>query len=103
MHVGMATVFQNTGRAVTDRQIYLNELALADLAEPLGFESIWSVEPSSTTTMSSRRCVWAQMLLRVAEIVRSELNIGTTTATVSSSCCTTSAKLAKWPAIVSLA
>src|SRR6476469_4102354 len=44
MHVGMATVFQNTGRAVSDRQIYLNELALADLAEPLGFESIWSVE-----------------------------------------------------------
>jgi len=44
MHVGMATVFQNTGRTVSDRQIYLNELALADLAEPLGFESIWSVE-----------------------------------------------------------
>jgi len=44
MHVGMATVFQNTGRTVSDRQIYLNELALADMAEPLGFESIWSVE-----------------------------------------------------------
>src|SRR5215204_1155422 len=44
MHVGMATVFQNTGHAVSDRQIYLNELALADMAEPLGFESIWSVE-----------------------------------------------------------
>src|SRR5881398_237674 len=44
MHVGMATVFQNTGRTVSDRQIYLNELALADMAEPLGFGSIWSVE-----------------------------------------------------------
>src|SRR5205823_7844549 len=44
MHVGMAAVFQNTGRALSDRQIYLNELALADLAEPLGFESIWGVE-----------------------------------------------------------
>src|SRR4029077_20233636 len=44
MHVGMAAVFQNTGRALTDHQIYLNELALADMAEPLGFESIWSVE-----------------------------------------------------------
>lgn len=44
MHVGMAAVFQNTGRQITDRQVYLNELALADLAEPLGFESIWSVE-----------------------------------------------------------
>src|SRR5918993_5032824 len=44
MHVGMAAVFQNTGRALRDHQIYLNELALADMAEPLGFESIWSVE-----------------------------------------------------------
>src|SRR5437588_3120935 len=44
MHVGMAAVFQNTGRKVSDRQIYLNELALADMAEPLGFDSIWSVE-----------------------------------------------------------
>jgi alkanesulfonate monooxygenase SsuD/methylene tetrahydromethanopterin reductase-like flavin-dependent oxidoreductase (luciferase family) len=40
----MAAVFQNTGRALSDRQVYLNELALADMAEPLGFESIWSVE-----------------------------------------------------------
>src|SRR3954462_3767187 len=53
MHVGMATVFQNTGRTVSDRQIYLNELALAELAEPLGFESIWSVEHHFTSyTMS---------------------------------------------------
>lgn len=36
MHVGMAAVFQNTGRALSDHQIYLNELALADMAEPLG-------------------------------------------------------------------
>ena len=42
MHVGMATVFQNTGRALSDHQIYLNELALADMAEPLGFELIWA-------------------------------------------------------------
>jgi alkanesulfonate monooxygenase SsuD/methylene tetrahydromethanopterin reductase-like flavin-dependent oxidoreductase (luciferase family) len=40
----MATIFQNTGRQLTDREVYLNELALADMAEPLGFESIWSVE-----------------------------------------------------------
>ena len=44
MHVGMAAVFQNTGRALSDHQIYLHELALADMAEPLGFDSIWSVE-----------------------------------------------------------
>ncbi|MEK6529681.1 MAG: LLM class flavin-dependent oxidoreductase, partial [candidate division NC10 bacterium] len=44
MHVGMATVFQNPKKARTDLEVYRNELKLADLAEPLGFESIWGVE-----------------------------------------------------------
>jgi alkanesulfonate monooxygenase SsuD/methylene tetrahydromethanopterin reductase-like flavin-dependent oxidoreductase (luciferase family) len=44
MHIGMASVFQNPGRARSDREVYANELRLADLAEPLGFESIWGVE-----------------------------------------------------------
>src|SRR5581483_3075675 len=44
MHVGMAVVFQNPGKARSDRDVYLNELRLADLAEPLGFQSIWGVE-----------------------------------------------------------
>jgi len=44
MHVGMASVFQNPGQARSDREVYQNELRLADLAEPLGFESIWGVE-----------------------------------------------------------
>jgi alkanesulfonate monooxygenase SsuD/methylene tetrahydromethanopterin reductase-like flavin-dependent oxidoreductase (luciferase family) len=44
MHVGMAAVFQNPGRARSDRDVYVNELRLADLAEPLGFQSIWGVE-----------------------------------------------------------
>src|SRR2546429_1310417 len=44
MHVGMAAVFQNPGKARTDREVYTGELRLADLAEPLGFESIWGVE-----------------------------------------------------------
>jgi alkanesulfonate monooxygenase SsuD/methylene tetrahydromethanopterin reductase-like flavin-dependent oxidoreductase (luciferase family) len=44
MHVGMATIFQNPGRARTDLEVYQRELGLADLAEPLGFESIWGVE-----------------------------------------------------------
>lgn len=44
MHVGMSVVFQNTGKKVSDFQIYRDELKLAELAEPLGFESIWSVE-----------------------------------------------------------
>jgi alkanesulfonate monooxygenase SsuD/methylene tetrahydromethanopterin reductase-like flavin-dependent oxidoreductase (luciferase family) len=44
MHVGMAAVFQNPGRSRTDRDVYVNELRLAELAEPLGFESVWGVE-----------------------------------------------------------
>jgi len=44
MHVGMAVIFQGSGEGRTDRDVYQNELRLADLAEPLGFESIWGVE-----------------------------------------------------------
>src|SRR5712691_1596713 len=44
MHVGMATVFQNPQQARADREVYRNELRLADLAEPLGYESVWGVE-----------------------------------------------------------
>ncbi len=44
MHVGMAAVFQNPGKARPDHEVYRDELRLAGLAEPLGFESIWGVE-----------------------------------------------------------
>src|ERR1700752_4205993 len=44
MHVGMAAVFQNPGKAQSDRDVYLSELRLTELAEPLGFESVWGVE-----------------------------------------------------------
>src|SRR5215470_5138459 len=44
MQVGMAAVFQNPGRARRDFDVYRDDLRLADLVEPLGFDSIWSVE-----------------------------------------------------------
>ena len=44
MHVGLATVFQNPKKSRADLDVYRNELRLADLGEPLGFESIWGVE-----------------------------------------------------------
>jgi alkanesulfonate monooxygenase SsuD/methylene tetrahydromethanopterin reductase-like flavin-dependent oxidoreductase (luciferase family) len=44
MHVGMSVIFQNPGRTRPDFEIYREEMALADMAEPLGFESVWSVE-----------------------------------------------------------
>ena len=44
MHVGMAVIFQGEGEGRTDRNVYRNELRLGDLAEPLGFGSLWGVE-----------------------------------------------------------
>jgi alkanesulfonate monooxygenase SsuD/methylene tetrahydromethanopterin reductase-like flavin-dependent oxidoreductase (luciferase family) len=44
MHVGTAVIFQNPHDRRPDHAIYAEELALIDLAEPLGFESAWGVE-----------------------------------------------------------
>jgi alkanesulfonate monooxygenase SsuD/methylene tetrahydromethanopterin reductase-like flavin-dependent oxidoreductase (luciferase family) len=44
MHVGLSVIFQNPGETKPDRDIYAEELVLAKQAEPLGFDSIWSVE-----------------------------------------------------------
>ena len=44
MHVGAAVIFQSHGSDLPDHQIYANDLSLVDLVEPLGYESIWSVE-----------------------------------------------------------
>jgi alkanesulfonate monooxygenase SsuD/methylene tetrahydromethanopterin reductase-like flavin-dependent oxidoreductase (luciferase family) len=43
VHVGLSVIFQGSvGRP--DREVYAADLALADLAEELGFDSIWGVE-----------------------------------------------------------
>jgi alkanesulfonate monooxygenase SsuD/methylene tetrahydromethanopterin reductase-like flavin-dependent oxidoreductase (luciferase family) len=44
MHVGMATIFQNPHDARPDGEVYAADAHLADLAEPLGFDSVWGVE-----------------------------------------------------------
>jgi len=44
MHVGMTTFFQNIGRPISDYEVYRHEMSMADLAEPLGFDSIWGAE-----------------------------------------------------------
>lgn len=44
MHVGYGAAFQNPNNALSDAEVYRNELRLAELAEPLGFDSVWSVE-----------------------------------------------------------
>ena len=44
MHVGMGIFFQNLGDARSDADVYQHELALADMAEPLGFDSVWGPE-----------------------------------------------------------
>lgn len=53
MHVGLSIIFQSPEGPQADRQVYRDELRLADLAEPLGFHSIWAVEHHFTDyTMS---------------------------------------------------
>jgi len=44
MHVGMSTIFQNPHDRRPDHEVYAEELRLAALAEPLGYESVWGVE-----------------------------------------------------------
>ena len=44
MQIGMAAICQNPAQKISDYEVYKNEMRLADLAEPLGFDSIWSVE-----------------------------------------------------------
>ena len=44
MRMGYAPLFQNLGKPISDQEVYAQELRLAELAEPLGFDSVWSVE-----------------------------------------------------------
>src|SRR5262245_61952942 len=44
MHVGYGAVFQNPNNALSDAEVYRQELRLAEMAEPLGFDSIWGIE-----------------------------------------------------------
>lgn len=42
MHVGMTTFFQNLTGTHSDLEVYTHDLPMAELAEPLGFASIWT-------------------------------------------------------------
>ena len=44
MHVGYGSVFQNPNNQLSDREVWRQEVRLAEMAEPLGFDSIWSIE-----------------------------------------------------------
>src|SRR6201987_1197972 len=44
MHVGYGAAFQNPNNAHSDAEVYRNEVRLPEMAEPLGFDSVWSVE-----------------------------------------------------------
>lgn len=44
MHVGYASIFQNPHNALSDREVWREELRMALQAEPLGFDSVWSIE-----------------------------------------------------------
>ena len=44
MKVGGAVIFQNPMNEKSDREVYQHDLKIGDMYEPLGFDSIWSVE-----------------------------------------------------------
>ena len=44
MHVGASFIFQNPGKQQPDHAVWDEELAMVDLVEPLGFESVWATE-----------------------------------------------------------
>src|ERR671936_2079184 len=44
MHVGFGPLFQTPGNRLSDAEVYRQELRLAEMAEPMGFGSVWSVE-----------------------------------------------------------
>jgi alkanesulfonate monooxygenase SsuD/methylene tetrahydromethanopterin reductase-like flavin-dependent oxidoreductase (luciferase family) len=44
MKFGLQIIFQNQGKAISDRQMVQEELRLAELAESLGFDEVWPVE-----------------------------------------------------------
>ena len=44
MHIGAGIIFQNPGKTRADREVYEIDLGFADLVEPFGFNSIWTVE-----------------------------------------------------------
>ena len=37
-------IFQNPENRLSDSEVYVNEVRLAEMAEPLGFDSIWGIE-----------------------------------------------------------
>jgi alkanesulfonate monooxygenase SsuD/methylene tetrahydromethanopterin reductase-like flavin-dependent oxidoreductase (luciferase family) len=44
MKVGVLLVFQNWHEDLSDEEMYLQELRLGEMAETLGYDSVWSVE-----------------------------------------------------------
>ncbi len=51
LEVGLSVVFQNVDATRPDHAVYKNELRIADLAEPLGFDSVWTTEHHFTDYM----------------------------------------------------
>lgn len=44
MNVGVQLIFQNEHPGMSDEQMFMNEARIAELCEPLGFDSVWPVE-----------------------------------------------------------
>jgi hypothetical protein len=47
MRTGYMLLFQNAHQGMSDSEMVRHEMRLAELAEPLGFDTIWSAETTS--------------------------------------------------------
>jgi len=62
MHVGYAPIFQNLDNELSDREVYAQELRLAEMAEPMGFDSIWESEHHFTDYEMTPDCPTVSLL-----------------------------------------
>ncbi|MCY4310823.1 MAG: LLM class flavin-dependent oxidoreductase, partial [Rhodospirillaceae bacterium] len=53
MHVGASFIFQNPGKRQPDHVVWEDELAMVDLIDPLGFDSVWATEHHITDYIMS--------------------------------------------------
>ena len=71
MHVGYTPLFQNLGKPIPDHEVYRLEMAMAEQAEGMGFDSVWSIEHHFTDyTMVPDPACFCTPALRDAAVFR---------------------------------
>ena len=73
MHVGYGAAFQNPNNALSDAEVYRNELRFAEMAEPLGFDSVWSSDrPVRSATAGAKSIATSSISMPKSSLGRSQ-------------------------------